>query len=67
MSEEEIKAAIHTNSRQSEKLRAVDSMIKGGKTVFKRIQFLGSRKGFEMLKRVSSFNCSNVYELIIKG
>ncbi|EFH53566.1 hypothetical protein ARALYDRAFT_484825 [Arabidopsis lyrata subsp. lyrata] len=67
MSEEEIKAAIHTNSRQSEKLRAVDSMMKGGKTVFKRIQFLGSRKGFEMLKRVSSFNCSNVYELIIKA
>ncbi|KAG7564365.1 BRCT domain [Arabidopsis suecica] len=67
MSEEEIKAAIHTNSRQSEKLRAADSMMKGRKTVFKRIQFLGSRKGFEMLKRVSSFNCSNVYELIIKA
>lgn len=56
MSEEEIKVAIHTNS-----------MLKGGKTVFKRIQFLGSRKGFEMLKRVSSFNCSNVYELIIRA
>ncbi|VYS59255.1 unnamed protein product [Arabidopsis thaliana] len=67
MSEEELKAAIHTNSRHSEKLRAADSMMKGGKTVFKRIQFLGSEKGFEMLKRVSSFNCSNVYELIIKA
>jgi hypothetical protein len=67
MSEEELKAAIHTNSRHSEKLRAADSVMKGGKTVFKRIQFLGSEKGFEMLKRVSSFNCSNVYELIIKA
>ncbi|XP_010514743.1 PREDICTED: uncharacterized protein LOC104790662 [Camelina sativa] len=67
MSEEEIKAAIHTNSRHSEKLRAANSVMKDGKTVFKRIEFLGSRKGFEMLKRVSSFNCSNIYELIIKA
>ncbi|EOA25228.1 hypothetical protein CARUB_v10018541mg [Capsella rubella] len=67
MSEEEIKAAIHTNSRQSEKLRAADSVLKDGKTVFKRIQYLGSQNGFEMLKRVSSFNCSNIYELIIKA
>ncbi|KAL1188632.1 hypothetical protein V5N11_028662 [Cardamine amara subsp. amara] len=67
MSKEEITAAIHTNSRQTEKLQAAVSMMKGGKIAFKRIQFLGSRKGFEMLKRVSSFNCSNVYELIIKA
>ncbi|OAP02265.1 hypothetical protein AXX17_AT3G37440 [Arabidopsis thaliana] len=67
MSEEELKAAIHTNSRHSEKLRAAVSVMKGGKNVFKRIQFLGSEKGLEMLKRVSSFNCSNVYELIIKA
>lgn len=64
MSVEEIKAAVHTNSRHSVKLRAA---MKGGKTASKRIEFLGSRKGFEMLKRVSSFNCSNVYELIIKA
>lgn len=65
MSEEEIKAAIHTNSRHGENLRAL--VVKGGKIVFKRTEFLGSRNSFEMLKRVSSFNCNNVYELIIKS
>ncbi|VVB04859.1 unnamed protein product [Arabis nemorensis] len=65
VSEEEIKAAIHTNSRHGENLRA--SVVKGGKIVFKRIEFLGSRYSFEMLKSVSSFNCSNVDELIIKS
>ncbi|CAH2065498.1 unnamed protein product, partial [Thlaspi arvense] len=67
MSEEEIKTAIHTNSRHSEQLRAAVSVMKVGKIAFKRIQFFESRKNFKMLKRVSSFNCSNVYELIIKA
>lgn len=65
MSAQEIEVAIHTDSRHADRLRSAYSskeMIE-----FKRIDFLGSRKSFEMLKRVTGDNNSNVYELLIRA
>ncbi|KAL3650902.1 hypothetical protein CASFOL_007305 [Castilleja foliolosa] len=70
MSAEEIEIAIHTDSRHADRLRSAYSS-KGtaeiGRVEFKRIDFLGSRKSFEMLKRVSGDNSSNLYELLIRA
>lgn len=66
MSMEEIEVAIHTDSRHADRLRAAYSS-KQNTVEFKRINFLGSRKSFEMLKRVSGDNDSNVYELLIRA
>ncbi|XP_073133431.1 uncharacterized protein [Henckelia pumila] len=63
MSAEEIELAIHTDSRHADMLRSAYS----GSLEFKRIDFLGSRKRLERLKRVSGDNCSNVYELLIRA
>ncbi|MBA0638973.1 hypothetical protein Goklo_022036, partial [Gossypium klotzschianum] len=63
MSSHEIEAAIHTDSRHADRLRALYSSKEtvecGGNIIFKRIDFLGSRRSFEMLKRVSGDNNSN--------
>ncbi|XP_073129446.1 uncharacterized protein [Henckelia pumila] len=70
MSFEEIEVAIHTDSRHADRLRAAycsKAAAEGGYLEFKRIDFLGSRKSFEMLKRVSGDNNSNVYELVIRA
>ncbi|GAA0159016.1 hypothetical protein LIER_15901 [Lithospermum erythrorhizon] len=70
MSTEEIEVAIHSDSRHADRLR---SMYAGKETsnngciAFKRIEFLGSRRSFEMLKRVAGENSSNVYELLIRA
>ena len=67
---EEIEAAIHTDSRRANQLRTAYSSIETaecGYVVFKRIDFLGSRKIFEMLKRVSGDYDSNVYELLLRA
>lgn len=67
MSDYEIEAAIHTDSRHAEQLRSVycsEESEEFGSLVYKRVDFLGSRKSFEMLKRVSGDNNSNVYELV---
>lgn len=70
MSTEEIEVAIHTDSRHADRLRSAYAS-KGTKEncciKFKRIDFLGSRKSFEMLKRMSGDNCSNAYELLIRA
>ncbi|XP_075506090.1 uncharacterized protein LOC142543017 isoform X1 [Primulina tabacum] len=63
MSDEEIELAIHTDSRHADRLRSAYS----GSLEFKRIDFLGNRNRFEMLKHVSGDNCSNVYELLIRA
>ncbi|KAA8538721.1 hypothetical protein F0562_028298 [Nyssa sinensis] len=63
----EIEVAIHTDSRHADRLRSVYSTAERGYVAFKRIDFLGSRKSFEMLKRVSGDNNSNVYELLIRA
>lgn len=72
MTAEEIEVAIHTDSRHADRLRSVYSSKEtttegGGLVEFKRIEFLGSRKSFEMLKRVAGDNNSNLYELLIRA
>lgn len=69
MSAAEIEVAIHTDSRYADRLRSIYSSNEAAKhdLTFKRIEFLGSRKSFEMLKRVSGDNNSNVYELLIRA
>ncbi|XP_056691822.1 uncharacterized protein [Spinacia oleracea] len=68
MSDDEIEVAIHTDSRHADQLRSVycSERTELGCVMDKRIEFLGSRKSFEMLKRVSGDNNSNVYELLIR-
>ncbi|KAA3468250.1 BRCT domain-containing DNA repair protein [Gossypium australe] len=70
MSAYEIESAIHTDSRHADRLRAAYSSkeaVECGYVIFKRIDFLGSRKSFEMLKRVSWDNNSIVYELLLRA
>ncbi|PON73128.1 BRCT domain containing protein [Parasponia andersonii] len=70
MSAHEIEAAIHTDSRHADRLRSIYSSketVERGYVIFKRIEFLGSRRSFEMLKRVNGDNNSNVYELLIRA
>ncbi|KAL4276931.1 hypothetical protein HN51_059576 [Arachis hypogaea] len=70
MSNQEIEAAIHTDSRHADRLRSVyrsKETAERGFVLFKRIEFLGSRTSFEMLKRVTGDNNSNVYELLLRA
>ncbi|XP_047322381.1 uncharacterized protein LOC124926231 [Impatiens glandulifera] len=70
MSDQEIETAIHTDSRQADRLRAAycnNETANKGYVTFKRIDFLGSRKCFEMLKRVIGDNNCNVYELLLRA
>lgn len=70
MSYHEVEMAIHTDSRHADRLRSVycsRETTESGYTAFKRIEFLGSRRSFEMLKRVGVDNNSNVYELLIRA
>lgn len=70
MSADEIDAAIHTDSRHADRLRSIyasKESVQCGFVRFKRIDFIGSRRCFEMLKRVSGDSNSNVYELLIRA
>ncbi|KAM7275290.1 hypothetical protein ACFE04_017156 [Oxalis oulophora] len=70
LSTHEIEVAIHSDSRHADRLRSVycsKETAEHCNIIFKRIEFLGSRKSFEMLKRVSGDNSSNVYELSISA
>ncbi|KAI4337205.1 hypothetical protein L6164_015650 [Bauhinia variegata] len=70
LSAQEIEAAIYTDSRHADRLRSVYSSketAERGFVIFKRIDFLGSRTSFEMLKRVTGDNNSNVYELLLRA
>ncbi|RDX87626.1 DNA topoisomerase 2-binding protein 1, partial [Mucuna pruriens] len=70
MSRQEIEAAIHSDSRHADRLRSVYSSketAERGYVMFKRVEFLGSRTSFEMLKRVTGDNNSNVYELLLRA
>ncbi|KAK4789770.1 hypothetical protein SAY86_017074 [Trapa natans] len=68
MLDHEIEAAIHTDSRHADRLRSVyASKDSTEPVIFRRIDFLGSRRSFEMLKRVNGDNNSNVYELLIRS
>lgn len=71
MPDHEIEVAIHTDSRHADRLRTFycnkETADDDGYMVFPRIELLGSRKSFEMLKRVNGENNSNVYELMIRA
>ncbi|XP_057799396.1 uncharacterized protein LOC131015150 [Salvia miltiorrhiza] len=70
MSSEEIELAIYTDSRHADRLRSLYSSKETadrGHIEFRRIDFLGSRRSFEMLKRVQGDNNSNLYELLIRA
>ncbi|KAL8265097.1 hypothetical protein R6Q59_023227 [Mikania micrantha] len=70
MSKMEIQLAIHTDSKHADRLRSVyasKEAAESGHVEIKRIEFLGSRKSLEMLKRVPGDNNSNVYELLTRA
>lgn len=70
MTSEEIGMAIHTDSRHADRLRSLyasKESIDQGFVAFKRIEFIGSRKSFEALKRVSGENNTHVYQLLIRA
>ncbi|KAF3446127.1 hypothetical protein FNV43_RR11306 [Rhamnella rubrinervis] len=61
---------VLADSRHADRLRSVYSSketVERGYVNFKRIDFLGSRRSFEMLKRISGDNNSNVFELLIRA
>ncbi|KAL5716201.1 hypothetical protein ACHQM5_017925 [Ranunculus cassubicifolius] len=70
MSLDEVSVAIHTDSKHADRLRSVyvsKETVESGTIEFKRIDFVGTRRSFEMLKRVSGDSSSNVYELLIRA
>ncbi|XP_020571366.1 uncharacterized protein LOC110018406 isoform X2 [Phalaenopsis equestris] len=70
MSADEIKVAIHTDSRHADRLRSLyasKEAIEQGFVLFRRLDFLGSRRHFEALKRISGQNNSNCYELLLRA
>lgn len=70
MTRSEIALAIHTDSRHADRLRSIYSSkvtTEYGLVEVKRINFLGSRRIFGMLKRVSGNNIDNVYELLTRA
>jgi hypothetical protein len=70
LSSDEIDMALHTDSRHADRLRSLYASSESTETgfvAFKRIDFLGSRRSFEVLKRLNRENNSNVYELVIRA
>eukprot|EP00249_Psilotum_nudum_P021349 c28080_g2_i10 orf=3395-4438(+) len=66
LSSDEVDVAIHTDSKNAEKLRSVyfnKQTIELGCVPIKRAEFLGSRKKFQGLRRVGRENTSQLYEL----
>lgn len=70
MPAEEVALAIHTDSKHADSLRSLyaskDASAARAPPV-KRIDFLGSRRSFEVLKRVPGENYCSVYELVIRA
>ncbi|XP_072980616.1 uncharacterized protein [Typha angustifolia] len=70
MSANETEVAIHTDSRHADRLRSLyasTEAIEQGFVSFKRIDFLGSRRSFEALKRLNVETNCNVYELLVRA
>ncbi|GBG74237.1 hypothetical protein CBR_g17947 [Chara braunii] len=77
MSTEEVRVALHTDSKYADRLRAayvgplvtdclpVKDQQKHVAPVMKRCEFLGSRRSFEGLQRTGRDNTGNVYELLL--
>jgi len=63
---EEISAAIHTDSKHADKLRTIYTSKETdelGYVPMLRFEFLGSRRQFEGLKRISQEPTSHIYDL----
>ncbi|XP_028548349.1 uncharacterized protein LOC110107195 isoform X5 [Dendrobium catenatum] len=70
ISADEIEVAIHTDSRHADRLRSLyasKEALDQGFVQFRRIDFIGSRRFFEALKRISGQNNSNCYELLLRA
>jgi hypothetical protein len=66
LSPEEINAAIHTDSKHADRLRATytsEEVDELGYVPMLRAEFLGSRRHFEGLKRIGQEPTSSIYEL----
>ncbi|GLJ11043.1 hypothetical protein SUGI_0141190 [Cryptomeria japonica] len=66
MSPDEIGVSIHTDSKHADHLRSLYASreaVELGYVAIKRSEFIGSRRSFEGLKRVSRENTGQVYEL----
>lgn len=67
---EEINLAMHTDSRHADRLRSIyasKESVEQGFVAFKRIDFIGSRRSFENLKRISEESNGNLYQLLIRA
>ena len=63
---EEIDAAIHTDSKHADRLRAMytsDEVDELGYVPMLRAEFIGSRRQFEGLRRIGQEPTSPIYEL----
>ncbi|KAK8941940.1 hypothetical protein KSP40_PGU008677 [Platanthera guangdongensis] len=70
ISADEAEVAIHTDSGHADKLRSLyagKEALEQGFVRCRRIEFLGSRRYFEALKRISGQNNSNCYELVLRA
>lgn len=66
LSPEEIEAAIHTDSKHADRLRSIYASKETdelGYVAMGRSEFLGSRRQFEGLKRVSQEPTGHIYDL----
>ncbi|KAH7420599.1 hypothetical protein KP509_13G014000 [Ceratopteris richardii] len=66
----EVEVALYTDSKHADKLRntyATKEAINLGHVPLRRFEFLGSRKNFEVLKRVGRENTSQLYELFLSA
>ncbi|XP_024517233.1 uncharacterized protein LOC112341415 [Selaginella moellendorffii] len=68
LSSSEIEVAVYTDSKHAERLRAVYSApetVEAGYVPTKRYEFLGSRRNFEGLRRLSVEKNGQVYQLCL--
>lgn len=70
MTDLEIEVAIHSDSRHADRLRSLyasSDSVKKGFVSFKRIDFMGSMRSFESLKRLSGESNCNIYQLLLRA
>jgi len=68
MSPDDIDAAIHTDSKHADRLRTVytsKEVDELGYVPMLRVEFLGSRRQFEGLKRIGQEPTSHMYNLCL--
>ncbi|KAJ1701445.1 hypothetical protein LUZ63_001224 [Rhynchospora breviuscula] len=70
LSDLEIEVGIHTDSRHADRLRSLyasSESVRQGFVLFKRVDFMGSRRSFESLKRLNGETNCNVYQLLVRA